>query len=591
MILQNILFPNGNICCDSKLYFKGNSEIDYVNSVVRMKENDYIKSDTYFNGFSYGKWNLYTSVSDLHLTLLMSGKIEVRLFFSKLKNNRVENNIVKYIDFDSNEKKELKIDIPIIDDATMVFFHLTSITSSCFFGGYYSCDNEFNNSFKLAINLCTYRREEYIKRTVKSIYINIISDNSIDYCDNIDIYIVDNGSTLEKSDFPKKHILFFKQNDYGASGGFTRGLIEMLNSRITYDYVLFIDDDVILDPEVVKRTYVFMSLLKNHYKDSILGGAFLKITEPYRQVESGGIWNNGSPIAPNKNLNMRAIESLLRNEIINPSVNYHPWFYCCMPFSKVSENNLPMPMFMKRDDIEYCLRFGSNFIQLNGICVWHEGYEFKYNSVLLYYIIRSTPMVNAIHGITYSKEQYKKHLKNIFMNAVFSYNYPLTDIILKGVEDFLGGVDKMKQIHEPENFEKLLAHNKKKLSIIDIKIPFREELYAKTLLKPRHPFTRWRKITLNGALLPAKLGTVYAPETGQSPHFFYRAKKIYTVDLYQQRAFITKKNILKTISAFIKLKNTLKQIDKKYDDATKSFSKRYFEISNIQFWKRYLNME
>ncbi len=591
MILQNILFPNNDICCDSQLYFKGNTEIKCDDEIIKFNDGDVLKTDTYFNGFSYGKWNLYTNVHDLRLTLLMSGKFEVRLFFAKLKNSRAEYNIVKYIDFDSNEKKELNIDIPVADDAIMVFFHLTSISSGCFFGGYYSCENEFNNSFRLAINLCTYRREEYIKRTVNSIYKNIIFDKSVDYYNNIDIYIVDNGTTLNRNDFPENHILFFTQKDYGASGGFTRGLIEMLHSHIAYDYVLFIDDDVILDPEVVKRTYVFMSLLKEQYKDSILGGSFLKITEPYRQVESGGIWNNGSPIAPNKNMNMRATDNLLKNEIINPSVNYHPWFYCCMPFNKVSENNLPMPMFMKRDDIEYCLRFGGNFIQLNGICVWHEGYEFKYNSALLYYVVRSTPMVNAIHGIEYSKEQYKKYIKGIFLNAAFSYNYNLAEIILKGVRDFLGGVDKMKQIKEPENFESLLANNNKKLPIIEIKKPFDEKLYAKTLLTPPHAFTRWRKLTLNGALLPPKFNFVYAPESGQKHYFFYRTKKIYNADLYQHRAFITKKNIFKTISAFVKLENTFKLIDKKYDSATKSFSERYNEISNYKFWKKYLNME
>ena len=407
--------------------------------------------------------------------------------------------------------------------------------------------------------------------------------------DNLDIYLVDNGETLNKDDFENVH--FFSQNDFGASGGFTRGLIEMLNSGKPYDYVLFMDDDVIVDTETISRTYIFLSLLSDEYRDSILGGSFLKLNEPHLQVESGGIWNGGKPIAPNKNLDLRSFNNVLKNEQINPNINYHPWFYCCMPFSKVTMNNLPLPMFMKRDDIEYCLRFGGNFIQLNGICVWHEGYEFKYNACLLYYIVRSTPIVNAVHNIDYTGKQYKQLLRGAFLNAVFAYNYSLADIILEAAIAFCEGVQNFKKIKEPENFECLLARCYKKKPIEILNVPFDEIKYKESLNIVSKPLSNWNKTTLNGALLPASKKIMFIPENNSVFARAYRVKNLYQFDEFQNRAVISKKNVKRSILAFIKLRQVERLIDKKYSEAVKDFSCNYKEISNVDFWIKYLNLD
>ena len=48
-------------------------------------------------------------------------------------------------------------------------------------------------------------------------------------------------------------------------------------------------------------------------------------------------------------------EEILYNEIEEHS-DYSAWWYCCMPMRVVREDNLPFPLFIRGDDVEYGLR-------------------------------------------------------------------------------------------------------------------------------------------------------------------------------------------------------------------------------------------
>ncbi|RAZ20198.1 glycosyltransferase family 2 protein, partial [Klebsiella oxytoca] len=63
----------------------------------------------------------------------------------------------------------------------------------------------------------------------------------------------------------------------------------------------------------------------------------------------------------------------------------------------VRKDNLPLPIFIRGDDLEYGLRNMKTLILMNGICVWHEPFENKYSSFLAYYVIRNRLIDNAYH--------------------------------------------------------------------------------------------------------------------------------------------------------------------------------------------------
>mgnify|MGYP006976954123 FL=1 len=108
----------------------------------------------------------------------------------------------------------------------------------------------------------------------------------------------------------------------------------------------------------------------------------LRIDKPNMQVESGASWNAGDLISNKANLNMNVTWDCLFNEI-EEYTEFNAWWYCCFPMDVVSEENLPLPIFIRGDDLEYGLRNMKHLILMNGICVWHEPFENKYSSFLI----------------------------------------------------------------------------------------------------------------------------------------------------------------------------------------------------------------
>lgn len=112
----------------------------------------------------------------------------------------------------------------------------------------------------------------------------------------------------------------------------------------------------------------------------------------------------GNLISNKSNLNMNVTWDCLFNEI-EEYTEFNAWWYCCFPMDVVSEENLPLPIFIRGDDLEYGLRNMKHLILMNGICVWHEPFENKYSSFLEYYItvtdwwtIHSTSQTGARHS-------------------------------------------------------------------------------------------------------------------------------------------------------------------------------------------------
>ncbi len=74
------------------------------------------------------------------------------------------------------------------------------------------------------------------------------------------------------------------------------------------------------------------------------------------------------------------------------------------PMKIVTPENLPMPIFIRGDDLEYGLRNMKTLILMNGICVWHEPFENKYSSFLEYYIMRNQLIDNSFHCQWYGRD-------------------------------------------------------------------------------------------------------------------------------------------------------------------------------------------
>ena len=104
----------------------------------------------------------------------------------------------------------------------------------------------------------------------------------------------------------------------------------------------------------------------------------LVLERPVIQYEFGGKYDGLRFKLINSGLDMRETRSLMRNESA-PKPDYNAWWYCCMPVEYAFKNGLPLPLFIKCDDVEYGIRCITNLILMNGIGIWHQDFSAKYN--------------------------------------------------------------------------------------------------------------------------------------------------------------------------------------------------------------------
>ena len=74
------------------------------------------------------------------------------------------------------------------------------------------------------------------------------------------------------------------------------------------------------------------------------------------------------------------LSDIAENEAVDVEVPdaYGAWWYSCIPLNEVREKGLPLPLFVRCDDVEYGMRTKPTYMTMNGICVWHEGFEGRF---------------------------------------------------------------------------------------------------------------------------------------------------------------------------------------------------------------------
>ena len=91
---------------------------------------------------------------------------------------------------------------------------------------------------KIGIDICTFRREEYVQKTLEKLQKRVFSQENLQVSSKAEVYIIDNARTLEANEAiqllaqqMKETVHIVSNRNVGGSGGFTRGMIEILQSK------------------------------------------------------------------------------------------------------------------------------------------------------------------------------------------------------------------------------------------------------------------------------------------------------------------------------------------------------------------------
>jgi len=602
-ILQNVIVPNprNDIRNIDQLYFRTEFPRACVSSSLPVTLNKYelLRFDTYINSFSLSKWITYTALNNLHLTVEFSGKLEIKLFhFWMEPNNRITQEILETELLESEHREKRSFELTFENPVGMVAFSVRSLEDgSTFFRGCYSTkiDESLVNPVKLALGICTYKREQYVKRNICELNEAFFSNESSELKGNLEVFISDNARTLDKADFSFPEIHVFPNKNAGGSGGFTRTMIEVNRANDTgagFTHIVLMDDDIQFDAESVFRTYALLSLITRQYKDAFVGGAMFFIERPCIQHASGEHWcsSENRIISYNLDLDMRRLEHILSNDAVTDA-DHQAWWYCAMPISTCGRNNLSLPLFIKFDDIEYSLRNLKELILLNGIFVWHESFDSKYSVANQYYWYRNLLITSAIHG-EHSAKDVRKYVRDRLLLCLANFNYNEFYVFEKGVRDYLSGVDYLKQLDPEENHKSLSKYNCKMIDISEIP-EYSEGMFERTMNTP-YPSSRIKRalriLTLNGMLLPSNK-VIAVSVWGGSRFHTYRAKKIIGYEPVVRKGFVSERSMsefIKCSTMYLKLDRNLRR---NYIRAKDEYRERYGELINEDFWKEKLGIE
>ena len=449
MIVSRMIVPKAEPDCPL-LYFRGDGETVNGNE-LRVKPHGNVTFDTYFNGLFYGPYLHYTRIKALCLHVVISGAADLVL---SVVGQDGESIVLEEMQMTGTREECVFAPVSLQDQPQNGMLYLTVRAMSgeaLLHSAYYETQADAS-PIQIAAVICTYRRETCVFRNLSAIR-NGIRDCEPELGACLDVFLADNGNSLTIADEPQTYLLPGK--NCGGSGGFTRGLLAAYDAG-RYSHVLFMDDDIVFEPETLARTIRFLQAAIQTERPLCIGGQMLIEDSPTIQHEAGSSYIHGwlRPIGRGRNL---ADRNALMENAQPEKCQFNAWWYCCFPISVVDKIGLPLPLFIKTDDVEYGLRMLPDVVLMNGIGVWHMSFAEKYSPHLEYYIKRNELLISAIHRSGAGSLPAVVKLLGCCINAVrFKQNARIA-FALRGYEDFLKGPDFLKQTDPEELNAALLA--------------------------------------------------------------------------------------------------------------------------------------
>jgi len=448
--LSNIMLEVADhVSAHPDLYYRTMGSVSYDENASALVVSGSADFLTYLNACPVIKWRRYAGVErvwlhletsavccDLRIMGVASGETNDEKLLSSLSLDPADGTpVAGGVAYD--------IELPV-SGTDLVAFELASgaePVSLCSAYYYAQVDEADVNDVRLALSTTTFRKENYIVPNIELVRSGL-SDEADPVAGHFHMFVVDNGRTLDAAGLSDDLITVIPNENVGGAGGFARGMIAALESDEGFTHVLLMDDDVRIFPESLKRTYNLLALARGKYRRAFVNGAMLSLEEPTRQFEDVSYVSKTAVYRRIKSdLYVDRLSDVVENERTNVEVDnaYGAWWFSCIPMSAVRENGLPLPLFVRCDDVEFGMRNKPTYMTMGGVCVWHESFEGRFRaSVDCYQYIRNFLVMIAMDDCT-SEDYFMMRLKRSIRINLRDMDYTAAELLLAGLEDYLRG--------------------------------------------------------------------------------------------------------------------------------------------------------
>ena len=494
--LQGLILPDISLCDHEEMYIRRSCGVEILDSgKLQFKPSSQITLDTYFNLFNLGKWVRHCGLNDLSLVLFGSGLYQVVVFgVGDANEHRVL--ISEKIDLGGDHDPIIDLTglIPIMEQGVL-YVRLTALTNG---GSIDAIDWQTRQAKRsepeLLIGITTFKREQAVEKSVSS-FQRFIDSSWLK--PHVQLIVVDNGKSVRISNTTNVTIL--ENENLGGAGGFARCLLEARKRGVSH--ALFMDDDAHVHMQAIERTWVFLAFA-NDSKTAVVG-ALATAKHDWELWENGAVYDRVcTPL--HLGVDLRDAEQVIGMEwatTARPPDNYYGgWWYFAFPVAQAV--HMPVPFFVRGDDISFGLANDFNMVTLPGVISFQDDdFSDKESPLTLYLDLRS----HLAHHLTFDSLDIGA-VRTWFITlrfmarALIGCHYETMAALNQAIEDALQGPDFYRRNPDMVERRRDIAALRDREVYRDIELPVP---VSRAWINPERWFDRMvMKATINGHLIP-----------------------------------------------------------------------------------------
>ncbi|CAA9380945.1 MAG: Bifunctional beta-1,5/1,6-galactofuranosyltransferase GlfT2 in cell wall galactan polymerization [uncultured Nocardioidaceae bacterium] len=418
---------------------------------LRVRAGKRVSFGTYFNAFPASYWRMWTVVSSVRLDVRVAGDGVTLVVYRSTADGRAQrvNSVIT-----ENGGGDFSFELPLkpFGDGGWYWFDvLTGHDDAVVDGASWSALVPEDRAAQgtVTVGITTMNRPDFCS----DLLVQVGSDPTVGALLD-EVLVVEQGTqkVVDAESFPDAQrvlgdkLRVIEQGNIGGSGGFARAQFEALAAgRSTY--VLFLDDDIVAEPESILRAATFADLAR---RPSIVGGHMFSLYAKSRLHSFGEVinryrfwWESPGTVRPDWDFGERNLRSSrwMHRRI---DVDFNGWFMCLIPLDVVRDIGLSLPLFIKWDDAEYGVRAadaGYPTVTFPGAAVWHVPWTDKNDALdwQAYFHQRNRIIAALLHspydrGGRMVKESFYHQVKHLF-----AMQYSTAELRHRAIEDVLAG--------------------------------------------------------------------------------------------------------------------------------------------------------
>ncbi|WP_119155606.1 glycosyltransferase [Caldimonas tepidiphila] len=430
--LQSFVFPNLDLAIPEAMYLRLNDLVwpDLAERRMRFLPGGCATSDTFYNALSVGPWKRHCDIRTLVLRL--EGQGEFVVSFGLRRAGFAPHWLGEHT-VQLNAGHPAHLPVPAWESVSdgLLYCRMRSVSGGQITAATFATPDAPPNEVRLGLVITHFNRQAQVRPAIRRLQRDLLSHP--DHRGRITLTVVDNSKNLQLTPMPGLRVI--QNENYGGSGGFTRGLLELLDAG-SYTHALFMDDDASCEAESIARTFALLQYSRE--PRLAVAGSLLREDRPWSLIEKGAKFDGlCRPLC--SGMDMRRADELLQAEASRERPDYGGWWFFAFPLREM--RRFPFPFFVRGDDVFFSRTNRFEIATLNGVACLGEDFALKHGPMTAYLDAR----YHLLHALTDDPGRARRRVlrlaDQLFFKSLLSYNYASARSFTLAMQHLMEGPD------------------------------------------------------------------------------------------------------------------------------------------------------